>query len=151
MFCFTSSRIRDGQNDLNMSIRSDFTELNQALVAQGSDMHPSELHGMLIGYLCAAKDTTPGKLQALFVNWLDGQPSKKLQEILDLAYSSAAEEFDDYSDFAFRLMLPSDDEAIQARSASLSAWCSGFLSGFGEEWLSDDGMKTTIKSQRKAS
>jgi uncharacterized protein YgfB (UPF0149 family) len=115
-----------------MTKRSDFAQLKDALVAQGADVHPSELHGMLIGYLCAVKDSAGVKLQNLLVHWLDGSPSKELQQLLDLAYRSAAEELDEYSDFAFRLLLPADDEAIQSRSSSLAVWCGGFLSGFGE-------------------
>lgn len=115
-----------------MTIRSDFTQIKQALVAQGTELHPSELHGMLIGYLCAVKETGSGKLQALFAEWLGGQPSPGLQGLLDLAYRTAAEELDEYSDFGFRLLLPHDEEDIQYRSTSLALWCAGFLSGFGE-------------------
>ncbi len=110
----------------------DFAELFSELTSLGADLHPSELHGMLIGYLCASKDSTPQHRSALYRAWLGDTTSEKVSEMLERAYTSAEEALDEYSDFDFRLLLPDDEQKINDRVQSLAFWCAGFLSGFGE-------------------
>lgn len=115
-----------------MTEGGNFAALSSELANHGADLHPSELHGMLIGYLCASKRSEKEHRAAIYGNWLGESATKKMSELLDEAYLAAAEALDEYSDFDFRLLLPDDDEHINERVRSLAFWCSGFLSGFGE-------------------
>ena len=115
-----------------MIISSDFSNLMNEIEILGADQHPSELHGMLIGYLCANKNSDPSHRSALYEDWLGSVASIKLTGLLEGAYLTAKEALEEYSDFDFRILLPADDQHINERVASLSSWCSGFLSGFGE-------------------
>jgi len=104
-------------------------ELSRASV----DLHPSELHGMLVGYLCAVKDSSgPRQRKSLFEAWVGCQASTSLVNMLEEAYEKSLEGLGEYADFDFRLMIPGDDEGITERAESVSLWCGGFLSGFGE-------------------
>lgn len=104
-------------------------ELSRASV----DLHPSELHGMLIGYLCAVKDNSgPGQRRSLFEAWMDGEVPTSIANILEETYKQGLDSLGEFSDFDFSLMIPGDDQVITQRAESVSLWCSGFLSGFGE-------------------
>ncbi len=111
---------------------SDYRQLEVALHDLGVDLHPSELHGMLVGYLCARKDASESQRAALYADWLgDGVPLSVV-ELLESLFEKAAEALDEYADFDFRLLTPDTDEAIGRRVDALADWCSGFLSGMGE-------------------
>ena len=104
-------------------------ELSRASV----DLHPSELHGMLVGYLCAVKDSSgPGQRKSLFEAWIGCQVPTSLVNMLEEAYKQSLDSLGEYADFDFTLMIPGDDEGITERAESVSLWCGGFLSGFGE-------------------
>ena len=88
---------------------------------------------MLVGYLCAVKDSSgPGQRRSLFEGWMDCQAPTSLVNMLEEAYKQSLESLGEYADFDFILMIPADDEGITERAESVSLWCSGFLSGFGE-------------------
>ena len=104
-------------------------ELSRASV----DLHPSELHGMLVCYLCAVKDSAgPGQRRSLFEAWMDGQAPASVVNMLEEAFTQSLDSLGEYADFDFTLMIPGDDEGITERAESVFLWCSGFLSGFGE-------------------
>ena len=104
-------------------------ELSRASV----DLHASELHGMLIGYLCAVKDSAgPGRRRSLFEAWMDGHAPTSVVNMLEEAFVQSLDSLGEYADFDFKVMMPGDNEGIAERAESVSLWCSGFLSGFGE-------------------
>ncbi|MGV0035233.1 MAG: UPF0149 family protein [Candidatus Azotimanducaceae bacterium WSBS_2022_MAG_OTU7] len=104
-------------------------ELSRTSVA----FHPSELHGMLIGYLCAVKDKSgPAQRRSLFEAWLDGEVPISMADFLEETFKQNLDSLGEFSDFDFSLMIPDDEAAIAERAESVSLWCSGFLSGFGE-------------------
>jgi uncharacterized protein YgfB (UPF0149 family) len=110
-------------------------ELSRASV----DLHPSELHGMVVGYLCAVKDSSnAGQRRSLFEVWMDGQATSSLVNILEEAFKHSLESLGEYADFDFTLIIPEDDEEISERAKAVALWCSGFLSGFGESGLQLD-------------
>ncbi len=110
-----------------------FKHFQDQLTAYGADHHPSELHGLLMGYLCAVKNQSKkeGRL-AVYASWLDGDLPGELGDLMEEAFSEGLENLEEFSDFDFSLLLPDDESPISERAAAIGLWCSGFLSGFGE-------------------
>ena len=111
---------------------SKFSAFQDELAVSGMDMHASELHGMLVGYLCAAKGATDEQRAALYRNWLGASPSGELTKMLEGTSEQSIEALGEYADFDFRLLMPADEEPIRDRVKAVGLWCSGFLSGYGE-------------------
>ncbi len=95
------------------------------------DQDAAEFHGLMTGYLSANRQTTQSKRLSLFEEWLDTRLDSSAAEIPEQLYGATMDSLDEYSDFEFRILLPSDDKPITRRSCALSKWCAGFLSGFG--------------------
>jgi len=112
---------------------SNYEQVSQQLQAAGSEVNPSELHGMLCG-LMAAGDTNPA------IHWLsdclDISPIvgdllvneclmalKELAERTQVAIDSEDEEL--------HPLLVDDDAPIQQRAQSITDWCEGFNVGMG--------------------
>ena len=99
-------------------------ELSRASV----DLHPSELHGMLIGYLCAMKDSAgPVQRRSLFEAWMGGHAPASVVNMLEEAYAQSLDSLGEYADFDFKLVMPGDDEGITERAEAVFLWCSGFF------------------------
>jgi uncharacterized protein YgfB (UPF0149 family) len=112
---------------------SAFLNIQDELSVHGIDLHPSELHGMLVGYLCAVKDgSLPDQRAALYEQWLGGKVPGSLAELLESESRQVLDNLEEFADFDFRLLIPPDDSPISERAGAISLWCSGFLSGFGE-------------------
>jgi uncharacterized protein YgfB (UPF0149 family) len=99
----------------------------------GVTVNPSTLHGALVGLLGAGFspdseqhfDATVAALEhALSVDFT-GDTVDFISR-LSLATLSAILD----SDFAFRPLIPEDDDPLEDRLASVSEWARGFLSGF---------------------
>ncbi len=105
--------------------------LEEYLKDLGVDQNAAEFHGLMTGYLSANRQTTANKRLGLFEEWLDTRLDSSAADIPEKLYATTMESLGEYSDFEFRILLPSDDDSITARSSALSKWCAGFLSGFG--------------------
>jgi len=105
-----------------------FNEVAQALAAGGSSVHAAEAHGCLCGALCVRSGFGYG-------DWLDEilPDTVTLPDrdgpLADLFEQSAAVLA--APDMEFDPLLPDDDAALDERVDALSAWCQGFLDGFG--------------------
>ena len=105
-----------------------FNEVAQALAAGGSSVHAAEAHGCLCGALCVRSGFG-------FGDWLDEilPDTVTLPEregpLADLYEQSAAVLA--APDMEFDPLLPDDDASLDERVEALSAWCQGFLYGFG--------------------
>jgi uncharacterized protein YgfB (UPF0149 family) len=97
-----------------------------------SELHavadPAEAHGTLAGALCAASDYR-----------LEDWAAELLPEDAALAEGAAALR-DLYlqtraalnaPEMPFDLLIPDDEEPLEARTAALGQWCNGFLYGLG--------------------
>ncbi len=105
-----------------------FNEVAQALAAGGSSVHAAEAHGCLCGALCVRGGFAYG-------DWLDEilpdtvtLPDRE-GPLADLFEQSAAVLA--APDMEFDPLLPEDDAPLEERVDALSAWCQGFLYGFG--------------------
>jgi uncharacterized protein YgfB (UPF0149 family) len=106
-----------------------FADVERALDAGTSAVHPAEAHGCLCGALCLRPDYS-------LADWLD--------EILPDADEAAAAVDGPFAplfaetagvlagpDMEFEPLLPGDEADLASRVAALAAWCQGFLYGFG--------------------
>ncbi len=106
----------------------DNTAVAAALNAAGLAVDPSELHGSLCGYVSGGGNgDTADWLQRLE---LDADVEPATGDVLDAMRMTTLAQFA-AQDFAFELLLPSDDAPLAERANALIDWCRSFLGGFG--------------------
>jgi uncharacterized protein YgfB (UPF0149 family) len=110
---------------------------------QGIKQHPSEVHGLITGLVCAGTQMDTGARLGALSECLTTDLESSAGPVLDKIFDEAVEGLAD-EEFGFRIMVPDDRTAVSARTEAVSAWCSGFLAGFGlsgryrDEELSED-------------
>ena len=113
----------------------DWDEIADQLFNAGQTLNPSELHGVLVGLMGAGfnpddkhhlEQTLASVEKAVGVQ-LQGELVDIVSR-LNLATLSAIVD----TDYAFRILLPDDDDPIEQRLRSFSNWVTGFISGFTE-------------------
>lgn len=109
-----------------------YDAVQMALSDLGIPISAAELHGALSGCLCAG-----AALNAR--NWLayaltDAELDGKIEPgaVLAVFFEAVSEQLaGDVMDFAFDLLLPSEDTPVSERGPAMVDWCQGFLGGFG--------------------
>ncbi len=112
-----------------------YTEIQRVLTEERSLADAAEAHGTLAGCLCAA-------IGYRFDDWLaeilpEGQAHPLAREILRGLYSDTAGALAG-PEMEFELLLPADEQPIDARTAALAQWCQGFLYGLGTSVVQDE-------------
>jgi len=117
----------------------EFQRVDRALTAVESEVGAAEAQGLLCGMLSA-----PGKAgkaewiaQVLAETSPRGDAAKECLAVLVALYDRTARQLDDF-DMDLELLLPSDDEPLDARARALGKWCQGFLAGMGLGGLKQD-------------
>jgi len=112
-----------------------YTEIQRFLIAERSMTEAAEAHGTLAGSLCTA-------VSYRFEDWLveilpEGrtQADAAANALRELYARTAAALVGD--DSAFALLLPEEEQPIDARTAALAQWCQGFLYGLGSRVIQD--------------
>ena len=111
---------------------SAFSHLQNELSACAIGLHASELHGLLIGYLCAAGDAGPADRRTIHAGWVGGEVPDAIHALLNEAGARALKNLGEFADFDFLPLLPDDETPIPERVRAAALWCSGFLAGYGE-------------------
>lgn len=105
-----------------------YADIQQALTQSRSLTDAAEAHGTLSGALCAAGgyhlDDWLGEILP------DGRASPDAADSLRALYDSTSSALGD-TELAFQPLLPTDDDALPARTEALGEWCRGFLYGLG--------------------
>ncbi len=117
----------------------DFDEIADHLLEQGLDVSPAELHGCICGLLAGGGSAEPEWGLSALAEALDLVPHGLLAEELLRLYRISAAALED-EEFDFYPLLPDDDREIGERTASLSAWCEGFMRGFARVGGSGDAL-----------
>ncbi len=107
-----------------------YLEIAKALSRLNSEMMPAELHGTLCGIVCAGDSAeSEDWLEQLFPAYdrNDLLHEEAMFSLLPLQ-TQCVQQLND-SNFSFQLILPSDEEAMEARIQALGDWCQGFLTG----------------------
>ena len=92
---------------------------------------PAELQGLLCGAIAGGGE--PGDDAWLQIVWShagEDPAAEGLHAELAAFRAAAADNFG-AEDFGFRLLIPSDERALNERVEALASWCAAFLSGFG--------------------
>ena len=113
----------------------DWDEIADQLFNAGQTLNPSELHGVLVGLMGAGFDPDDEHHLEQTLASVEKAVGVQLQgELVDivsrlnLATLSAIVD----TDYAFRVLLPDDDDPIEQRLRSFSNWVTGFISGYTE-------------------
>ena len=115
-------------------MQADYHRVQELLAQEHALAGAAEAHGTLAGCLCGASGYR-------FEDWLreilpEGRASPEagptLRELFDGTAAALVA-----PDMEFTLLLPADDESLEARTASLAAWCQGFLYGLGAGSIQD--------------
>ena len=103
-------------------------ELGEDLARLHLGVGASELHGSLIGYLCAGGRTDARHwLRALEI---DTPANTESDASLERLFADCNTVLDD-PELRFEPLLPDADASIDARADALVDWCRGFLGGLG--------------------
>lgn len=123
----------------------DFYEFGQDLKTMDALASAAEAHGILCGQLCAGSRMTGlGWLkQYLPLLGIKREPWDAMTKRLYSLRHFCEEDLENY-DMEFTLLLPDDEEKIDARLNALSEWCSGFLAGFGSIGLPSEPLPDEV-------
>lgn len=113
---------------------ADYAFLQQLLEREHSLADAAEAHGTLAGCLCAV---SAYRLE----DWLkeilpEGRAGSVAATQLTELFRDTATALRD-SSMELRLLLPDDEQPIEARTTALAQWCQGFLYGLGAGAIPD--------------
>ncbi len=117
----------------------DISQLEGLLFDVDATLGATESHGVLCGMLCA-QGATEAAQWMLHVLGEQEESSKTLQQAgkkLLQIHQMSVEQMND-SDAEFELMLPDDDEPLEARIEALGTWCQGFVYGLAVGGIKED-------------
>ena len=115
-------------------IQPEYSNVQQLLAQERSLAGAAEAHGTLAGCLCGAAGYR-------FEDWLreilpeghaQAAAAASLRELFDATAGALLQ-----PDMEFELLLPTDAQPIDARTAALAQWCQGFLYGLGAGAITD--------------
>jgi uncharacterized protein YgfB (UPF0149 family) len=114
--------------------QADYTEIQRVLSEERSLADAAEAHGTLAGCLCAA-------IGYRFEDWLleilpEGRAQPLSTATLRELYVDTTGALE-ASEMEFDLLLPEDEQPIDARTVALAQWCQGFLYGLGTSVIQD--------------
>ncbi len=108
-----------------------FDDLCDLFLEHGCHTPPSELHGIVTGWLCGGGRSAKQWL-GMAVEHLDVEealPPKSQMRVLILLAQTLRQLKGE--DLGFQPLWPDDDMEMEQRISALANWCSGFLAGFG--------------------
>jgi hypothetical protein len=112
----------------------DHNELDAALRRCGSSWNAGQAHGLLCSRLALAG--ADGASRWIVQLLADADPAnafrRECETMLDALCTTTWQQLSARQS-EFTLLLPDDDEAMQARAAAMAQWCEGFLHGLVSE------------------
>ena len=104
----------------------EYESLSTAIVSVGGYVSAAELQGLTCGHLCAGTRFGRDDYATAVTEWLGREPP---DEIVGLCAEMLLQLED--AGMSFALLLPDDDSPVAQRVSELTAFCKGFLAGFG--------------------
>ncbi len=117
----------------------DIPQLEGLLFDVDAMLGATESHGALCGMLCAqgATDVAQWMLHVLGEREEGSKDLQQAGKMLLHIHQVTVEQMND-SDVEFDLMLPDDDELLEARVEALGVWCQGFVYGLAAGGVKED-------------
>lgn len=115
-------------------IAAGYEQLQRILGGAQGLTDAAEAHGTLAGALCAAP--AYGLEDWLGEIFPDSRTDPMTRESCRVYYDATASALH-AADMAFEVLLPDDDQQIDARATALGQWCQGFLYGLGTSAIDD--------------
>ena len=118
-----------------------YSDFQDAFLVSGIAISPSELHGLMTGFMCVNPESSRQQREIVYSDWLmvdGGSTDEELVHLLDYLFETTLKELDEFSDFQFRILMPDEDASIDSRSQSLKFFCAGFLSGLGSHHFNQE-------------
>lgn len=117
----------------------DISQLESLLFNIDAAFGAIESHGVLCGMLCAqgTMDASKWMLQVLGEHEESSAILQQAGEKLLQMHQVSVEQMNN-SDVKFELMLPDDDEPLEARVEALGNWCQGFVYGLAAGGVKQD-------------
>jgi len=109
---------------------SAYSAFSALLANAGQSVSPAELHGLLLGRICAGAGFDADLWLAAAAELLDSAPDERLRQALVGLQEMAKSELDG-GELSLVLLLPTDEAPLAERATALGQWCQGFLAGFG--------------------
>lgn len=114
-----------------MNAALSYAELGEALDAMHLGVSASDMHGSLVGYLCAGGKAGASRvLDALEIESDDAHTRDGAHEVLERCYAESRRQLEDPG-LGFAPLMPADERPLEERADALVEWCRGFLGGFG--------------------
>lgn len=101
-----------------------YSELEKALNKTALKLHPSQVHGLICGFLCGHPKDTKAWEALVAGNDESEETHIVLQSLYDLSDKQLREFL-----FEFQLLLPKDSTALPERAEALTLWSQGMLTG----------------------
>lgn len=101
-----------------------YSELEKALNKTALKLHPSQVHGLICGFLCGHPKNTKA-WEELIAGKNDPEAT---HELLQSLYDLSSDQLRDFL-FEFQLLLPEDSKDLPERAEALTLWCQGLLTG----------------------
>lgn len=116
----------------------DYTILASALDKLDTEITPSEVHGTLCGLLCANDNAGVDVWrQALWPNQPGGDLlAAEAREIFQQTHDITRRQLSDPA-CEFQMLLPDDNDGLEARVNALGDWCQGYLIGLSLGGITD--------------
>ena len=130
-----------------------YSDFQDVFLVSGIAISPSELHGLMTGFMCVNPDSSQQQREVAYSDWLigDGEPADaELVQRLDNLFEATLTELEEFSDFQFRILMPDDESSIDARSQALKSFCAGFLSGLGSRHFDEEVTEALTDLERIA-
>ncbi len=117
----------------------DIPQLEGLLFDVDAALGAIESHGALCGMLCAqgATDAAQWMLHVLGEREGSSPALQQAGKMLMQMHQATMEQMNDI-DIEFDLMLPDDDESLEARVEALGIWCQGFVFGLAIGGIKED-------------
>lgn len=109
-----------------------YHEVKHALETAHNLVTPAELHGILCGLICAGlsrwdENTIP---ETLMLELPEDADTTTIHETLNTLFTHTKEKIQAF-ELDFQLLLPEEDEPLDARAQEFGKWCEGFILGMG--------------------
>ncbi len=112
----------------------DFDQVADIYWRLGGMQSPSQLHGYLVGLLCAGGELEPNQWVDQAAKYIDAvQPPNSEDSTLLLALYGATSQGLSSGEMQLQLLLPDDAAELSQRIESLAQWCEGYITGFAQQ------------------